>query len=53
MSDEAMMTANKMGERIIEVMDRGFDNFTPRSEFDVIKVENYVKDKVTHKLTDY
>ena len=53
MSDEAKMTADKMGERIIEVMDRGFDNFTPRSEFDIVKVENYVKDKVTHKLTDY
>ena len=53
MSDEASMTAEKMGDRIIEVMDKGFDNFTPRSEFDIIKVENYVKPKVTHNLLDY
>ena len=53
MSDEAMMTAQNMGNRIIESCDKAFKNFTPRSEFDIIDSNDYKKEKVTHKLTDY
>ena len=52
-SEEANMTAANMGKRLIEVMDRGFDNFTPRSEFDIIKADSFVKPKVNHKILDY
>jgi glycosyltransferase involved in cell wall biosynthesis len=53
MSDEAMMTAGNMGNRVIEVLDKGFDSFTPRSEFDIVDSNDYKYNKVTHKLTDY
>jgi len=53
MSEEAMMTADAMGKRLIDVMDKGFKNFTPRSEFDIVKVKDYTKPKVSHKLLDY
>jgi len=53
MSEEAMMTADAMGKRLIEVMDQGFDKFTPRSEFDIVKIKDYAKPKVSHKLLDY
>jgi glycosyltransferase involved in cell wall biosynthesis len=53
MSDEAMMTAGNMGNRVIEVLDKGFNSFTPRSEFDIVDSNDYKYNKVTHKLTDY
>lgn len=53
MSEEAMMTAKSMGNRCIEVMEKGFKNFTPRTEFDIVKADEYKKPKVTHKITGY
>ena len=46
--DEAGFTSAKMAERIIEGLEATFENFKPRSEFDLVKVEDrpsgYVKD---------
>ncbi len=53
MSEEAMMTARTMGNRVITVLDDAFEKFEPRPSFDLIKVENIEKRKVTHKLTGY
>lgn len=52
-SDEAMMTATNMGSRIIEVLDKGFESFTPRPEFEIIKVEDRSPEKVKHELLNY
>jgi len=52
MSEESNMTAERMGNRVIESIDKAFDNFTPRSRYELHRVDN-VKNKVTHKLTDY
>ena len=53
MSDEAKMNATAMVKTIIDTMEEGFDKFVPRSRFDIIKIEERTKRKVTHKLTDY
>ena len=42
-----------MSNRIADCMDKAFDNFVPRPTFNIHKIEDRVKPKVTHKLTDY
>ena len=42
-----------MGSRIIEVLDKGFESFTPRPEFEIIKVEDRSPEKVKHELLNY
>ena len=51
--DEARMTARKMAQNIIEVIDKGFENFTPRKSFDFYKIEDRPVKYVPHKLTGY
>lgn len=53
LSDEAQMSAEKMTQNIIGVMNRGFEEFKPRPTYEVFKVEDYKQDRVTHKLTGY
>jgi glycosyltransferase involved in cell wall biosynthesis len=50
---EANMTAENMSNRVIEVLDKGFDNFKPRSSFDFYKVEDLPRKYIKHKLTNY
>ena len=52
-SDEAQMTSAKMSLNMIRCMNKAFDQFTPRSEFDIIKLEERTDKLVPHKLTDY
>lgn len=52
-SDEARMTAEKMCQNVIESCDEAFDNFKPRKSFELTKIEELPKLKVTHKLYDY
>jgi hypothetical protein len=52
-SEEAQMSASRMAENIIGIMNRGFKEFKPRKRFDVIKVEDFKTDRVKHKLTGY
>ena len=49
-SDEAKMSASNMCNNIIESIEECFDNFTPRPDFDFIKVGPMKKDYVEHKL---
>jgi len=50
---EANMTAENMSNRVIEVLDKGFDNFKPRSSFDFYKVEDLPRKYIKHKLINY
>ena len=52
-SDEANMTAEKMSNKVIEVLDNGFENFTPRPTFNFHKVEDRPAKYIEHKLTGY
>lgn len=53
MSDEAGFTALTMSNRIADAIQSTIDNFTPRSRYDLIKVENSPKKLIEHKLTGY
>ena len=50
MSDEAKMTADAMAQNIIDAIEETFEKFTPREEFDLIKVETTKPNYVEHKL---
>jgi len=51
--DEANMTARKMGQTAIEVIDEGFDKFIPRKSFDFHTIEDRPPKYIEHKLTGY
>jgi len=51
--EEANMTAEKMSNRVIEVLDKGFDNFIPRASFDFFTIEDRPAKYIEHKLTGY
>ena len=53
MSDEAGFTAEKMANRVIEICDRGFEEFTPRPRFELHTIAERPKKYITHKLFDY
>lgn len=52
-SEEAGFTATTMGNRIIEHIDRTLESFTPRSQYDIFKIEDSKPDLIPHKLFDY
>ncbi len=49
-SDEAMMSAKNMSKNVILSIDQTFENFTPRSRYDVIKVEDLPTKYVKHPM---
>jgi glycosyltransferase involved in cell wall biosynthesis len=51
--NEANMTAEKMSNKVIEILDKTLDNFKPRKTFDFYKIEERPKKYIKHKLTDY
>ena len=53
MSDEAGFTAEKMANKVIEVCDRGFEEFEPRPRFELHTITERPKKYITHKLFDY
>ena len=53
MSDEAQMTSANMSRNMIKCMNKAFEEFVPRNEFDLIKLEERTDRLVPHKLTDY
>lgn len=50
MSDESGMSARQMCVNVISAMDETFEEFIPRSRFDVHKVVDRPKKYITHKL---
>lgn len=51
--DEAKMTAKHMSNNMIEVLDKGFENFKPREEFELHKITKPTLNKIQHKIIDY
>jgi len=52
-SEEAQMTGETMTKNIIRCMEKGFENFTPRPAFDLIKAEDSEQKYIKHKLIGY
>ena len=52
-SDESMMSAKNMNENIYNAMEKCFDSFTPRPDYEIIKIEEHKPLKVKHKLANY
>jgi glycosyltransferase involved in cell wall biosynthesis len=51
--NEANFTAEKMSNRVIEVLDKGFINFKPRKSFEFFKIKDIEAKYIEHKLTGY
>jgi len=51
--NEANFTAEKMSNRVIEVLDKGFVNFKPRNSFEFFKIKDIEAKYIEHKLTGY
>jgi len=49
-SNESGMSARQMCENVIDAMDEAFENFTPRSRFELHKITDRPKKRITHKL---
>jgi len=49
-SDESGMSARQMCENVIDAMDESFEKFTPRARFELYKIEDRPKKRITHKL---
>jgi hypothetical protein len=53
LGDEARLTAEGMSNRVIEVLDKGFNEFTPRKSFDFHLIKDIEANYIEHKLTGY
>ena len=53
LSEESNMSAKNMANRVIECCDKAFENFTPRSSYELIKTGPRPVNYVKHKLIDY
>lgn len=52
-SEEANMTAEAMTNSVIDAIDRTLETFKPRTQFELIKIQDLKPDLVPHKLTNY
>jgi glycosyltransferase involved in cell wall biosynthesis len=52
-SEESGMSATNMGKKVIYSIEKGFQNFKPRKNYDLLKIEERPLQTVSHKLTDY
>ena len=52
-SDEAMMTAANMSKNIIDGIDETFEKWTPRSLFDLIKIEDYKPNYLKYPVAEH
>jgi hypothetical protein len=50
LSDEAGLTGEKMGQRIIKNLDTLFSTWKPRKKFELIDTKNVEKRELNHKL---
>ena len=53
LSEESNMSSKNMSKKIMQAMEKGFDNFSPRPQYEVIHVEDEPSKYITHKLTGY
>jgi hypothetical protein len=49
-SDESGMSSRQMCENVIDAMNESFEKFVPRPRFDLHKVTDRPKKRITHKL---
>jgi hypothetical protein len=49
-SDESGMSARQMCENVIDAMDQSFEKFIPRERFELHKITDRPKKRITHKL---
>jgi len=49
-SDESGMSARQMCENVIDAMEESFEKFTPRPRFELHKIIDRPKKRITHKL---
>ena len=49
-SDEAGFTAEKMGNKVIDSLDKLFSTWEPREAFEVLNTNNDIKKIQTHNL---
>jgi glycosyltransferase involved in cell wall biosynthesis len=49
-SEEAMMSARNMGRNVIKYVNQTFEEFVPRTKYDILKVENIEKKYVKHPV---
>lgn len=49
-SDESGMSARQMCENVIDAMNESFEKFTPRPRFELHKITDRPKKRITHKL---
>jgi glycosyltransferase involved in cell wall biosynthesis len=50
LSNEAGLTAEKMGERVINTLDKLFDTWVPRENYELINVNEHKERVLNHKL---
>ena len=50
LSDEAGLTGEKMGQRVIKYLDKMFKTWTPRKKFELIDTKNIDKKVLNHKV---
>jgi hypothetical protein len=50
LSEEAGFTAEIMAQRVIKNVDKTFENFVPRTNYEFINVTELEEDKLPHKL---
>lgn len=50
LSNEAGLTAEQMGERVINTLDKLFDTWVPRENYELINVNEYKERVLNHKL---
>lgn len=50
LSDESMMSAKNMGRNLIKYVNQTFEQFVPRTKYDILKVQNLPKKYVKHPM---
>jgi len=49
-SDESMMTAANMCKNVVSSIEKTFDTWKPKKQFELIKIEKLPRKQITHKL---
>jgi glycosyltransferase involved in cell wall biosynthesis len=53
LSDESNMSSPRMCKRVIESIEKGFENFTPRPVYEIEKIGTRPSKRIKHKLIGY
>jgi len=50
LSEESMMSGRNMGRNLIKYVDQTFEQFVPRTKYDILKVQDLPKKYVKHPV---